>query len=150
MDEPGRRFDHASLVTARGHGACQRLDALWLALSSLYRACSFQHSPTLAVPHLQCRHITLHRSLALADAGAAAASTGVSWPKCHSARVRLSTSSTASCASPRAWASYCVDAECLPPRLGASRRRSPRVQRAPAATCPPLALAIYSAPLLDF
>ena len=81
MAAPGRRLDHASLVTTRGHGGWQRLDALWMAPSSLFYACSIQRSLTPAAPHLQPRPITLDLFLALADVGAAAASTGTSRPK---------------------------------------------------------------------
>ena len=114
-----------------------RLDALWLAPCALFHACSFQRSPPTTAPRHKPRPITLDQSLALANAGAAATSMGASRPKRHSARMHLSASPIASCACPRAWVSFCVDAERLPPLVGASRCRSPRVQRAPTATRPP-------------
>ena len=111
---PRHRFGHASLVTARGHGAWQRLDALWLALCVLFRACACKRSPPTTATCHNPRPITHDPSLALADARAAAASPVKSRPKRHSARVCLSPSQTASCARPRAWASAGVDAAPCP------------------------------------
>ena len=76
--------------------------------------CACKRSPPTAATCHNPRPITHHPSLALADAGATAASPVKSRPKRLSGRMCLSPSQTASCARPRAWASTGVDAAPCP------------------------------------
>ena len=157
MAAPGHHFDHASLVTTSVHGDWHALDALWLAHCALFCACACKRSPPTAATCHNPRPITHDPSLALTDAGAAAASPVKSRPKQHSARVCLSPSQTASCARPRAWSSAGVDAAPCPLALeplvnvrrvsrALRRRHIPPLFRLYKATPPPLLATHHSTP----